>query len=221
MWPELRWKGQLSDVPKLEVAQEPVDTIKMDAALRSIQERYLVKSPTEPWYAAQMGDAVLGSMQGFLVTETGAKGDPLPAVASGDDVEIVLETGKFMPGLVEGLVGCVAGDSKEVRVSFPTTVSRNLGEDLAGKAAIFEVNVDSVVTRQLPELDDAFANSVRPGLTYQGLYDEVSDQSNQCCKSRGQSPSLKGQPGNSSFTSCNSISTCRYFSGAGRRRRGR
>jgi len=173
VWPELRWKGQLSDVPTLEVAQEPVDTMKVDAALRSIQERYLVKSPTADGYAAQMGDGVLGSMRGFLVADSGAKGDLLPAVASGDNVEVVLEEGKFMPGLVEGLVGCVAGDAKEVRVSFPAQVSRNLGEDLAGKAAIFEVAVDSVVTRQLPELNDAFADSVRPGLTFQGLYDEV------------------------------------------------
>jgi hypothetical protein len=61
----------------------------------------------------------------------------------------------------------------QVRVSFPAQVSRNLGAELAGKAAIFMVTADAVRTRTLPSLDDAFANSVRPGLTYEQLYKEV------------------------------------------------
>ena len=42
-------------------------------------------------------------------------------MASGDVVEVVLEEGKFMPGLIEGLVGSKAGDIKEIRVQFPVS----------------------------------------------------------------------------------------------------
>ena len=173
VWPELTWVKKLSDVPPLEVEQEPMDAAKVEAALRSLQERYLAKTETAAGTKAAMGDVVKASMRGFVVNPDGSKGDELPAVASGDDLEVVLEAGKFMPGLVEGLVGAVAGETREVRVSFPSQVSRNLGADLAGKAAIFEVAVAAVLTRSLPELDDDFAESVRPGLSYQALYDEV------------------------------------------------
>jgi len=78
-----------------------------------------------------------------------------------------------MPGLVEGLVGVKAGEEREIRVSFPKQSSRSLPEELAGRAALFVVKCDEVRTRALPELNDAFADSVRPGLTYQDLYNEV------------------------------------------------
>ena len=40
MWPELEWTGSLADVPPLQVAQEPVDAVKVDKALKTIQERW-------------------------------------------------------------------------------------------------------------------------------------------------------------------------------------
>lgn len=173
VWPTLTWVHGIEDIPALTVEQEPVDPTKVTAALKTLQERYPAKADTAEGYAAKLGDVVVGSMDGFRVNEDGSRGDPLPAVASGEGVEIVLESGKFMPGLVEGLVGATAGSTKEVRVSFPQEVSRNLGEELAGKAALFLVSVDGVKTRQLPELNDAFADSIRPGLTYELLYSEV------------------------------------------------
>lgn len=173
VFPKLKWLGTLADVPPIKVAQEPVDGVKVDQALQKMRERYLTTAPTSAGYASQLGDVIVGSMKGFLVAADGSKGTPLPNIASGDNVEIVLESGRFMPGLVEGLVGSVAGDVKDVRVSFPNVVSRNLGADLAGKATIFEVSCAEVRTRSLPKLDDAFANSVRPGLTYDELYKEV------------------------------------------------
>jgi trigger factor len=173
VWPEINFVKGLEDLPKLTVEQEPVDTFKVEEALKGLQERYLTTAPTASGTEAVEGMVVVGSMHGFTVNDNASKGTPLPAVASGDDVEIVLETGKFMPGLVEGLVGIKTGEAREIRVSFPEQISRNLGEDLAGKPAIFEVVCDAVKTRELPQLDDAFAESIRPGLTYDELYKEV------------------------------------------------
>ena len=46
-------------------------------------------------------------------------------------------------------------------------------KSLAGKTAIFDVTVLAVDERTLPVVDDAFASGVRPGLTVQGLEDEI------------------------------------------------
>ena len=175
VWPEVEFVKELEDLGEIEVEQEPVDTFKVDEALRGLQERYLATSPTEDGTEAAEGMVVVGGMNGFSVNDDGSKGAALPAVASGDNVEIVLERGKFMPGLVEGLEGIKAGETREIRVSFPDQISRNLGEDLAGKPAIFEVKCDEVKLRSLPELDDAFAESIRPGLTYDELYKDVRE----------------------------------------------
>ena len=92
--------------------------------------------------------------------------------ASGDQVDVVMETGKYMEGLVEGIVGAKIDDVREVKVVFPPFLK---DKTLAGKTAIFDVTVLSVDTRTLPELDDEFANAIRPGLTKEGLMEEVKN----------------------------------------------
>ena len=59
-----------------------------------------------------------------------------------------------MHGLVEGLVGATDGETRSIAVTFP---ARSSAPQLAGKAALFEVDVIKVQTRQLPEVNDAFA----------------------------------------------------------------
>lgn len=67
-----------------------------------------------------MGDACVVNMDGYMAAADGvSKGDPLPAAASGDRVDVVLGTGRYMEGLVEGLVGAKVGETRTVTVSFP------------------------------------------------------------------------------------------------------
>jgi len=63
-------------------------------------------------------------------------------------------SGSFIPGFEEQLIGCKAGDQKEVKVSFPEDY---LQKDLAGKEAVFAVTVNDVKRRELPALNDEFA----------------------------------------------------------------
>merc|ERR1712160_104400 len=86
------------------------------------------------------------------------KGEPLPNSASGE-VEIIMGTGRYMEGLVEGLVGAKKDEKKTVAVSFPTKLKDKF---LAGRRAIFEVTVNEVFYRSVPELDDTLANEIRP-----------------------------------------------------------
>ena len=119
-----------------------------------------------------MGDACVVNMVGYMADESGGKGEPLPNAASGDQVDVVMETGKYMEGLVEGIVGAKVDDVREIKVVFPSFLK---DKTLAGKTAIFDVTVLSVDTRTLPELDDEFANAIRPGLTKDGLLEEVKN----------------------------------------------
>ena len=70
-------------------------------------------------YVLRMGDACRINMKGYMANSEGRKGEVLPNAASGDNVEVVLEKGRYMTGLVEGLLGSKASDTKEVTVTFP------------------------------------------------------------------------------------------------------
>lgn len=76
---------------------------------------------------------------------------------SGQDVQVEIGTGRFLPGFEEQLEGARSGDDREVRVRFPEPYGN---PELAGKEAVFQVHVASVRRRVLPELDDEFAKDV-------------------------------------------------------------
>lgn len=71
--------------------------------------------------------------------------------------EIELGTGRFVPGFEGQLVGAGAGDDRQVEIDFPEDYGN---AELAGKHAVFDVHVEAVKKRQLPELDDEFAKDL-------------------------------------------------------------
>lgn len=125
VWPEIQWKtveGQTKPYVGLKgkYARKPFDQSKLDKALSDLRERYATLEPiTDPSYTLQLGDACTVNMVGFMANEDGSKGSPLPNAASGDNVEVVLGSGRYMDGLVEGLLGGKVGQTKQVRVTFP------------------------------------------------------------------------------------------------------
>jgi trigger factor len=76
---------------------------------------------------------------------------------SGQDVAIEIGSDRFLPGFESQLIGARAGERREVTVHFPADYGRT---DLAGKEAVFDVQVHSVRRRAVPELDDEFAKDV-------------------------------------------------------------
>jgi trigger factor len=75
----------------------------------------------------------------------------------GDAYELELGSGSFIPGYEEQLMGAKAGEHRTVTVSFPTDYH---AAELAGKEAVFEVDVKELRTPTTPAIDDAFAKSV-------------------------------------------------------------
>jgi len=151
--------------------RKPFDQARFDVAMKDLKDRYASLTPIEDaGHKLAMGDSCVVNMEGFMSNEDGTKGEPLPNAASGDDVEVILGEGRYMDGLVEGILGASVGDTVQVVVTFP---ERLKDKTLAGKTAIFDVTVQSASTRTLPELTDDFANTVRPGLTADSLVAEL------------------------------------------------
>jgi trigger factor len=75
------------------------------------------------------------------------------AGGSATGTQLVLGSGRMIPGFEDALVGAKAGDEKVLNLTFPEDY-QNL--ELAGKAAEFTVTVNSVSEAKLPELDEAF-----------------------------------------------------------------
>lgn len=176
VWPDIEWKKvEGKEKPYMGLKgtykRKPFDQAKFNKALSDLKERYAELAPIDdPNHALQMGDACVVNMEGFMATDMGEKGEKLPDAASGDRVEVILGPGRYMTGLVEGLVGAKVGDVRTVSVTFPAALK---DKTLAGKNAIFDVTVLEASTRTLPEVTDEFANKVRAGLTAESLKNEL------------------------------------------------
>ena len=151
---------------EVEVEREEFNQDAYDASLRKLKKQHANIIDTDAGVAAEAGNQLVVNMNGFLADLEGNKGEALPAVAGGDGITVPLEEGKFMPGLVEGLVGVKAGETRDITVTFPP---RSSAPQLAGKTAIFEVECLMVQRREEPNNDDAFANKVMDGMTWETL----------------------------------------------------
>ncbi|WP_419725772.1 trigger factor [Terrisporobacter petrolearius] len=72
----------------------------------------------------------------------------------GENYDLVIGAGSFIPGFEEQLVGRKVGEELEVNVTFPEEYH---AENLAGKPVVFKVKVNDVKVKELPELNDEFA----------------------------------------------------------------
>ena len=75
--------------------------------------------------------------------------------AEGQTLKIGSHT--FIPGFEEQMIGMNIGEEKDLNVTFP---EKYHSDELAGKAAVFHVKVNTITETQLPELDDDFAKDI-------------------------------------------------------------
>jgi trigger factor len=133
-----------------EVTEEDVDA--MIARLRKQQMKYT--AITRP---AADGDKVTVDFAGSIDGQAFAGG-------KGENVPIVLGEGRMLAQLEQGLAGASAGESREIGVDFPADYRAT---ELAGKHAVFKVDVKTVEEPALPALDDEFC--VAFGVTEGGV----------------------------------------------------
>lgn len=174
VWPTLKWAESEEEKPyhglSGKYSRKPYDETKFNLAMKDLRDRYAVLEDMPDGTKLDWGDACTVNMVGYMSNDAGDKLEPLPNAASGENVEVVLGKGRYMEGLVEGLVGAAVGETKTVQTAFP---ERLKDKTLAGKKAVFDVSILQSSTRKLPELDDEFANDVRPGMDIKTLRDEL------------------------------------------------
>ncbi len=103
---------------------------------------------------AQQGDVAVVDFSGvFADVAEGETPAEIPG-AQATDFEIELGEGRFIQDIVDGIVGMNTGETKEVSVKFPEDYPH---EDLAGKAALFTITLKDLKEKELPELNDDFA----------------------------------------------------------------
>mmetsp|Transcript_142104 Transcript_142104/g.250603 ORF Transcript_142104/g.250603 Transcript_142104/m.250603 type:complete len:572 (-) Transcript_142104:113-1828(-) len=168
---ESKYKGLTVNVPK-----EPFDQKSYDKALLELKKRYCYKTPLPKGTASEMGNEVKINMNGFYKNPDGSKGAPLPAIAGGDGIDLPLEPGQFMPGLVEGVVGIKEGEERQIEVRFPR---RSQNTELANVEAVFDIECLEVLEKTLPEIGDEFANSVRENMTWAEMDERIRETVNQ------------------------------------------
>ena len=75
----------------------------------------------------------------------------------GENFELTIGSGQFIPGFEEKLIGMKINETREIDVKFPDEYH---SADLAGKMSMFRVTLNSIKCKELPELDDEFAKDV-------------------------------------------------------------
>jgi len=85
-----------------------------------------------------------------------AEPTPIPG-GEATDFQVELQEDKFIPGFVSGIVGLNPGETKEISAQFPDPYGN---EELAGKAAVFTVTLKEIKEKELPEVNDEFAQEV-------------------------------------------------------------
>ena len=127
-----------------EVSDEEVET-----ELNNERERN-ARTITVEDRAIQSGDTAVIDFEGFADGKAFEGG-------KGENHNLEIGSGSFIPGFEDQLIGKNSGDEVEVNVTFPEDYH---AEDLKGKDAVFKVKIHEVKAKELPEADDEFAQDV-------------------------------------------------------------
>lgn len=162
----------LKQYKELSVQAEEIkpDPDRLDNTLKQYQNNLATLVPVED-RPAQMGDMVVVDFIGKVKTEDGELEEFQGGSAS--DFQVELDEGRFIPGFVEGIAGMNLGETKDLEVDFPENYSQ---EDLAGQPAVFSITLKEIKEKELPDLDDEFAQEISEFETIEELKDSLQER---------------------------------------------
>ncbi len=132
---ELKATKQKVDATEEEIEERIKSLVERNARLVAVEDR-----------AAQEGDITVIDFEGFVdgVAFDGGKGE---------NYELTLGSGQFIPGFEEQVAGHSIGEEFDVNVKFPSEYT----PELADKDAVFKIKLHEIKVKELPEVDDEFA----------------------------------------------------------------
>ena len=143
-------KFELADLKTLKV-ERPVAEVsaeEIDKAIDRIRSANVIYEPKDG--PAENADRVTLDFVGKI------DGEPFEG-GKGEDAQVVLGRGMFIPGFEESLEGAKPGEARTIKASFPENYQ---AAHLAGKAAEFDATIKEVAAPRLPEANDEFAKSL-------------------------------------------------------------
>ncbi len=132
---------------EIEKAEAEVSEAQIQAELDRMAQNVASTETVER--AAEMGDTANIDFEGF------DNGVPFDG-GKGDNFDLKLGSGSFVPGFEEQIVGMTAGEEKDIDITFPEDYHAELG----GKAVVFHVKLNKVTVTVVPAQDDEFAKDV-------------------------------------------------------------
>ena len=145
VYPEVKlgqYKGL--EAPKAEVKVVAAD---VNARLKEMADRNSRLVSVER--AVKKGDTADIDFEGF---DDGVAFDG----GKGENFDLEIGSGSFVPGFEDQLIGMKAGEEKDIDITFP----KDYTPELAGKPVVFHVKVNEVKVKEVPALDDEFAKDV-------------------------------------------------------------
>ena len=145
VYPEVKlgqYKGL--EAPKAEVKVAAAD---VNARLKEMADRNSRLVSVER--AVKKGDTADIDFEGF---DNGVAFDG----GKGENFDLEIGSGSFVPGFEDQLIGMKAGEEKDIDITFP----ENYAPELAGKPVVFHVKVNEVKVKEVPAVDDEFAKDV-------------------------------------------------------------
>ena len=145
VYPEVKlgqYKGL--EAPKAEVKVAAAD---VNARLKEMADRNSRLVSVER--AVKKGDTADIDFEGF---DNGVAFDG----GKGENFDLEIGSGSFVPGFEEQLIGMKADEEKDIDITFP----ENYTPELAGKPVVFHVKVNEVKVKEVPAIDDEFAKDV-------------------------------------------------------------
>ena len=158
IYPEVtlgQYKGLEVEKAQVTVTDEQVQA-ELDQMAQNVAAIETVDGP------AKLGDTANIDFEGF------DNGVPFEG-GKGENHDLKLGSGSFVPGFEEQIVGMSAGEEKDIDITFP----QDYHKDLAGKAVVFHVKVNKVTETIVPEMDDEFAKDVSEFDTLEALKADI------------------------------------------------
>ena len=152
-------EAKLTKYQGFEVQAEEVkpDPDRVDKVLQEQRDRVATLVPVEG-RPAELKDTAILDFKGALPNLEDPEAEPEPFLGGqAEDFQVELEEDRFIPGFIAGIVGMNPGETKQISATFPEGYAQ---ENLAGREAIFTVTLKELKAKELPELDDDFAQDV-------------------------------------------------------------
>ena len=145
----------MPDFEVTDVAKLTVERLVSDIADADINEALDRLAKNARNYATKDGAA---EKDDVVVIDYEGSIDGVPfAGGKGEDFNLTLGSGTFIPGFEDGLIGAKAGESRDVKVTFPTEYH---APEMAGKDAVFKVTVKEVKAPEETKIDDELAKKL-------------------------------------------------------------